>query len=241
MNINTLLEIISTDIENKRYSKPFRQPTNPVPHTGLPSSEDDERVKSGTKAGLFNQVRGNKQDPHTVTKRSKAPTKAKQTARMGDVFAEFVIFLNEEDGFSNIYFPKVYNFKTITDPQNKKIYKYTIETLREFDTLSSKQVEFLSNKIFKSLKAGSAEELAQELADMLANYVNNGDKSALNNVKDPELIEAMKMVRKFTRVHNFENETRRALADRSWKNIMYRGTPYGPQVVFADPVFEQKA
>jgi len=246
MRISNIFEIISTNFAQASYSKPFRASKNPVPNTNIPGKTvDDDRVRQGAKAGFFSQVRPNKNDPHTVTKRSKQPKDPKSKKYLGDPFGEFVEYMAENDVVGNIYFPKVYNFKTITDPHGKEIYKYEIEKLNESTALSKKQVEFLREKIFKEIPKGvdidNGQDLAQAIGNIVGDYINKGKNTLSRYIKDDELVEAVNQIRHFIRVRNHIEDARQTQFDRAWTSIMYRNTPYGPQLVFADPVFDKKA
>lgn len=244
MRIERLLEI-STDIQQAHYSKPFKSPRSPMPNSAI--DQEDERYQRGMRAGMFSQVKSDRSDPSKVIKRSKYPVDPSNSQiKRGDIFGEFVKYLNEVDGFDNPYMPRVFSFKTIKDPTGKEVYKYRIERLNELKNISNERLKHIIKNVFSDLpedtNIDSGKDLGHFLNGIVGDYINKGKASPIKNyIKDNRLLHAINMIKKFIRIENESNEWRQAMFDRAWNGLMYRDSSDGPQLVFADPVFDKYA
>lgn len=219
MKIQTILEaIIATASDEKKYSGMLRH-------------------SQGHFDSSFSTVRNNRDDPHTVVKHNFRPMNPVQWDSMPtDGFNFFIEALIRKDAMDNIFFPKVYNIRKISDNHGQYIHKYVTEKLYPLNSLEVDDLKKIYGEcLYGYKKAGFNEEeehyprkMARAIAGALSDAVENQDFS---RIKSDELKEALQILL----VIKNEFSKRGAGFDLHSDNIMARRTPFGVQLVINDP------
>jgi hypothetical protein len=194
----------------------------------------DPRNKIGS--GHFSVARPDR-DPHMIKKYN-------HNFEDHDPFNDYVEYIVEHKLTGNPYFPRVYNIKTVSDPNGQQSHKYTIEKLISAKELEPEEVSTLIERTFTDMVAKDIIETSSE-PDNIRFYHNSetyslhstwvqnihsaieyGDTS---NITDENLSEAVKVIHDMIKNLKFAN-------DLHANNVMYRRTKYGVQPVISDPL-----
>ena len=199
-------------------------------------------ISRGTQAA----VKDDKTDPHMVTKYNHRtyhdddkPSRRFEN-RKDDGFNQFINYLIDNKLMGvNPHFPRVYDVKTITDREGKRIHTYTVEKLIEFDAVSRPELEsFLEHSLHPDsvwIDPDIVEErpwvlaASERIAKRLELCVRQMS-TARETLKSETLIGAIKVL------HKMDKEFPSQL-DIHYGNLMWRRTQHGLTLVFNDPIF----
>lgn len=172
--------------------------------------------------GAFAYKRNLKDNPHEIEKISRS-----SIAVISDKYWQYVDYLLKHDLMDNPYFPNIYNvednYKSNKDGALQA--RARIEKLDHFNSLNSKEAQYLAEKIFGINAASNDIYTYKNLYVIFAEATFLPDEI---EILDENFIEAKKYLHRFAREYY-------ATFDLSINNIMVRRTPYGPQLVFSDP------
>lgn len=196
----------------------------------------DERNKLGM--GRFSVVRPDRNDPERVKKYNH------QFAEK-DPFRNYIDYIIDNGLTDNPYFPKVYNIKTVSDPEGRESHKFTMERLTPGSNIEPQKIEDMikrtldpqvANQIIS--KAKDPEEirfyrnnLSWALHSLYSKYLNKCLFDGVTGVTDKNLAQALETIRKLDAADDeispdMQNST----------NLMYRQDGNGVQPVITDPL-----
>ena len=176
--------------------------------------------------GFFSVVRPDR-DPHMVKKYN-------QSSWLDDPFNDYINYIINHNLTHNIYFPKIYNIKTLIDSKGKEIKKFTIEKLIPYTEIRPQELEAILDRC---LNMDSVESLNQDYSDseyLQSVFCNELSRSFRNNftkIKDDNLRNALRTIKRIIA----ESQGKFSL-DFHLENIMYRRTSKGIQPVISDPL-----
>lgn len=183
----------------------------------------------------FSVVTHKENDPHMVRKHNYRPMDPKASRRFRtDGFNFFVQELINRDAMDNIYFPKVYSMKKISDDSNQYIHTYKTEKLYDMKQLSREELLKICEEIFGPDDMSNdfdENDLISIIAGKIEYALINYDYS---DIKSDELINALQILAGIAKDAIKSPEKYRL--DVHTQNIMARRTPYGPQLVINDPL-----
>lgn len=210
-----LNEIIQTDVSN--INLPNRR--------FKPSNHQQDAIGKGR----YSTVRSDPKDPHMVTKKSKFDKNTTQYHNK-DVYPQFIEALINSDQKMNPYFPRVYGMKSYTDQKGDKLHKFNIEKLEDLRELSKEELEHIMD-----LAIDENVRKARKISDerIFAWFISEAVKknSIRKEIKDKNLYNALTFLSKFLKKNWF--------LDLHSENMMFRRTPYGPQLVITDPFSQE--
>lgn len=221
MKIQTILEIIDTQVSTVSSSNKFKQEKNDAAR---------KRLGSAPQSGFFGRVH-NGNDPHTVHKIPFDPTPENK-----DGYYKYIKYIVETKLYdTNPYAPRIYKFKTIKDANNNIKYKIELEKLVSLRTVDAEIVREIGIKI-------AGEQHFLELTRYFTNIFNSSKympqivvaKTIEEIIKgklhtnDEYLQQICNIIRKIA-------DTTSADIDVHFGNIMVRRSPY-PQLVIVDPL-----
>jgi hypothetical protein len=179
------------------------------------------------KSGAYAYGSVNKKDPHMFNKKTYMPTDLDN-----DGYYQYVKAIEKHIG-SNPYFPRIYVIELKKDPKGKIIPNYDIEALSNGDDFSFESLLSLAKRMYKDFPTMTEEHdggilgLRRKMAEYMRDSVRANDFSA---IRDNNLKGALMLVAKIIKSNeNF-------MCDLHKDNIMFRGTPNGPQLVITDPI-----
>ena len=211
MKIQTILEELVNVNYGKREVKDF---------------PNVEKSRKTTNSGSFSTVRQDK-DPHLVVKYP--------YGEGTDGFWKFIekVVIPNQD--SNIFLPKVYNFNVLQKRISEEGYKFKpyLKMERLFQPfedaerrISREALVDLHQRLFIT-----TEQDLNQMDRMTATEIHEKmAKSLKSKVKDEDLKATLKLIYDFCEKYGYKPDLHEG-------NIMYRLTPYGPQLVLVDPVF----
>lgn len=229
MNINTLLEIVQTTIQDKNFNGTLRSTKRKW------GSEHPKELGRGA----YSIASTDPNDPHMIRKHHTSPLAARF-----DPFLDWVKFLIDNNHLNNPHFPKFYNIQKITDKHGSYIYSFTMEKLQ---SLTDKNIntEILyaiaerdftdPDYIFENVsRVDSVESIAYEVASKMGNTMENAVmRDKVSDIKSESLLEALTIVKEYYDANADVIEDLRA--DIHGGNIMYRRGPHGFTLVITDP------
>lgn len=210
-----LTEIIQTDVTNVNLpNRKFKQS----------KSQEDSIGK-----GRYSTVRNDPKDPHMVIKKTKFD-KNSTSYHNKDVYPQFIEELINSDQKMNPYFPRVYGMKSYNDKSDDKLHKFNIERLEDLRQLSAEEMDHIMSLIMED-DVRKAWNIDNER--MLAWFISEAIKknSVRKEIKDKNLYDALTFLSKFLKKNWF--------LDLHSENMMFRRTPYGPQLVITDPFSQE--
>lgn len=210
-----LNEIIQTDVTNVNLpNRKFKQS----------KSQEDSIGK-----GRYSTVRNDPKDPHMVIKKTKFD-KNSTSYHNKDVYPQFIEALINSDQKMNPYFPRVYGMKSYNDKSDDKLHKFNIERLEDLRELSAEEMDHIMSLIMDD-DVRKAWRIDNER--MLAWFISEAIKknSVRKEIKDKNLYDALTFLSKFLKKNWF--------LDLHSENMMFRRTPYGPQLVITDPFSQE--
>lgn len=185
----------------------------------------DENTASPT-SGAYAYGSVNKKDPHIFNKKTYIPTNLDS-----DGYYQYVRAIEKHIG-SNPYFPRIYVIKLQKDPKGNIIPNYDIETLSNGDDFSFDSILSMAKRMYKDFPTMSEEQdgiigIRRKLARYMLENVRKNDFSAIrdNNLKGALML-----------IASVINKNDNLECDLHKDNIMFRGTPNGPQLVITDPI-----
>lgn len=196
--------------------------------------EDAERLGGGRTADVY----ANKNDPHTVNRRSKIRNKEGNDVDY-DVFADWLI--NSPEVRDNPHFPRIYkaeknisNSKYYHQPHHAK--DYEVERLSPLDKLDSTALRAVLRTHFR---VNSITEEEFEQMDVFPDMVGIFAEEFVSNpgYDDVEMVPVGKFKAALLLIKEFLNETGLGF-DAYYENIMVRRGPMGMQLVLTDPVID---
>jgi len=177
----------------------------------------------GMPSGNFSAVKDDSKDPHMVKKFSK-----RGRSDEDEGFKAFVMFLYNNGFDGNIHMPRVYDIKTITGRDGITIDSYRMEKLVSLQSVSREELvaysEMMSDKIDVADDVDT-EFIPEEIAYFLKAVIAGRTQSKMESLN-----EACNIVARAERATG-------ATLDLTTKNIMFRRTPQGLQLVFSDPLY----
>lgn len=228
-----------SEIENIKFEpKTVKYKKNPLRGASL---EKKNIEKMGQ--GITSYVISKKNKPHEVkrlTYSSRHPAE--------DAYLAYLNLIIQNEG--NPFFPKVYSLKVLRTKKDDYFYYIEMEKLHPLDTLNWKQLSALIEQ-----NTGLSVSKYVNLKDILKKFPYIEDKKYLNDVVKSDILNTfVSSMRQFlggdNNVGPFTESTKKALLqvrqmlethdflalDLHTGNMMYRNTPYGPQLVMTDPV-----
>lgn len=199
--------------------------------TSEPRGLSDEERLEPKKHGLvgvddsnFSFVQSD-EDPHMVRKYNKSEEASRQ-----DGFAKYVEFIVRFKLWdNNVHFPRVYNTNVVQGGDyGDPVYDWTIEKLLDWDAVSVAEYDYMNQRYFGESVNDEPRLLIQDMASRILNALR-GDTVMSNEVRDPDLITAMEVLKQIKDYAGFVGY------DIHKDNIMFRRTPVGMQLVFNDP------
>lgn len=210
-----LNEIIQTDVTNVNLpNRKFKQS----------KSQEDSIGK-----GRYSTVRNDPKDPHMVIKKTKFD-KDKTAYHNKDVYPQFIEALINSDQKMNPYFPRVYGMKSYNDKSDDKLHKFNIERLEDLRQLSAEEMDhiiglIMDDDVRKAWKIDNERMLAWFICEAIKK------NSVRKEIKDRNLYNALTFLSKFLKKNWY--------LDLHSENMMFRRTPYGPQLVITDPFSQE--
>lgn len=211
MRIQTILELIDTQITAKNFKGQFLYPEK--------ESNTDRTIGSG----MYSTVQKHRTDPHMVVKRHHGPT-----TPADDGYIDFANYIISNKLTDNPHFPRIYNVKKYTDNSNKKIYKYELEKLESLDDLRPSEIKTLINmSLHQTIHDG---HYKQEFAKTIQDAVDTRDVS---KIKNESLKDAIKHLN--TYINHMHKTGSVPFNDIHAGNIMIRRNRFGITPVITDP------
>jgi len=224
MKISSILEtIVNTEIKpDQRYHGHLRQDKD--------KTSDDEFNGSA-----FSKVKPIKNEPHMVRKYNHRPMDTNSRNRLSvDGFNLFIEQLIERGETDNIHFPRVYSIKKIVDDDNQYIHTYNIEKLLSSYSLSKQELLKICEESFGE-DADSVKFDKDQLEEIITGKINYALRhNYYDDITSESLLEALKILNNI--VKYVVKLKRGHRLDLHSKNIMYRRTPTGIQLVINDPI-----
>jgi hypothetical protein len=154
-----------------------------------------------------------------------------------DAYYAYVKEINslKKAGYSNPFFPQVYNVDITQDPKGNQRPRYRIEKLQSGDNYPQEALEGMYERLFYdditkkdfSNYANPSYAVWQEIAHEVNLAV---ERSNYTNIRDDQLREALMLIDKILQ-ENPEWDV-----DLHGNNIRVRGSSTGPQLVLMDPI-----
>jgi hypothetical protein len=210
-----LNEIIQTDIRNINLpNRKFK-----------PSKAQEDSIGKGR----YSTVRNDPKDPHMVIKKTKFD-KGTTAYHNKDVYPQFIDALINSDQKMNPYFPRIYGMKSYTDKSDDKLNKFNIEKLEDLRELSAEEMDhiiglIMDDDVRKAWKVDNERMLAWFISEAIKK------NSVRKEIKDRNLYNALTFLSEFLKKNWF--------LDLHSENMMFRRTPYGPQLVITDPFSQE--
>jgi hypothetical protein len=225
-----ILEIIQeydvTDIRVRRRKPNFDYDTM------QDRSERDPDPDKGVQPGWYSSGQTNPRDPHEFVKRPHLTSLMDK-----DAYFVYVKEINSlrKVGYSNPFFPQVYNVDITQDPKGNQRPRYRIEKLQSGDSYPKEALEGMYERLFnddiskKDFSNYSNPEYAvwQEIAYEVNRAV---ERSNYTNIRDDQLRETLMLIDKIITENPEWN------IDLHANNIRIRGSSTGPQLVLMDPI-----
>lgn len=230
MKIQTILELIEPQERNFTTNKMFKD--RPWAY----HKEKNNPVNLGD--GNFSKVRKTK-DPHVVKKSS---IQAKTgNPEVDDAYWDFVDLILRNKLWENPYFPRIYKKTSLKGANDTGHSSVEMEKLESIENASKDEILPMLRKTLNKTgreyvaKASKSSRKRSAWADSFALVLDMAIETGnVSYIKDEELIKALKIL------HRHGKKTG-ALPDLHSENIMGRRTPYGLQLVLADPFSFQKS
>ena len=192
------------------------------------SGNSDPEVQQGWYSG----GQTNPRDPHEFVKRPHL------TALLDrDAYYRYVEEINKlkKEGYTNPYFPQVYNVDITQDPKGNQRPRYRIEKLQAGDDYPPEVLEGLYERLFKDditkKDFSSYSNRSYAIWGEIAHEVNRAvEQSNYRNIQDDLLIEALMLIDRIIQENPDWN------VDLHTNNIRIRGSSKGPHLVLMDPI-----
>lgn len=210
-----LIEIIDTKSNTIQLNKPFdmkKIDADYLKHMDSPT------------AGTYARGEEIKDDPHLYKKQSHYPSNLEL-----DAYYSYVQHIKPLIG-GNPFFPRVYVVNLKKDLNGKVIPSYNIEKLSTPDNFSTEALIAMCKTLFHNVPdLYDVDDIQEFYADQIGDALQSENYS---NIKNTKLKQALELIVKI------KNSTDGFSYDTSLNNFMFRGTPYGPQLVLTDPLYD---
>jgi hypothetical protein len=233
------------------YDRPADISDEPLKNYMKLLNGDIRHIGSGYYAVVFEKPEN---PENTVTKTGKGTVRRDAYGEFTDAYVDFVMNLQKNPrAQDNPFFPQVYEIKFYPDEEEKGSFRYSMELeklkpFKSYDyyetTVLKKALEHLENEpmsqftqfvgMLKRIAKFDTEELFRETLEsyggiefeyVLTHFLQNFVELRVYPPKTPQAADAVKIIHQSG--GNFDLHAR---------NVMYRRTPYGPQLVFTDPL-----
>lgn len=175
--------------------------------------------------GQFGSVYGHKDRPHDVRKISRS-----LNVQRLDGFFYFLKALSETpEENTNPYFPRIRSITVYTSPNENAVYTVQMERLFPVSSLSQQHVEYLWQRVLGEKDVVEEENNTNALIAEIREIVLTGATRSLVNKADPDFLRAVRFIREVAGEYNVGIDLHKG-------NFRVRHSPYGPQLVFADPL-----
>ncbi|TFG99671.1 hypothetical protein E4H12_01870 [Candidatus Thorarchaeota archaeon] len=152
----------------------------------------------------------------------------------------YLNYLHAIEDTDNPYFPQIYSVRMFKDLHGRVVYKVQMEKLQPLSSLNQAQTTAIGKRLIKQIDVDRDPLIKSYLDTTIRKVPTTGTVAALlggvvttpslfNKDADAALVQAVKLL------HNLI-KTKRMSNDIGVNNVMWRPTPYGPQLVFSDPV-----
>ena len=191
-----------------------------------PDQDPDKKFDQGWYSG----GRTNPRDPHEFVKKPHLTTKLDK-----DAYYKYVEEINKlkQKGYTNPFFPQVYNVDITQDPRGNQRPRYRIEKLQQGENFSDEALLGMYERLFNNdikIETGWS-STTEAIWYAIASEVNKAaawDDYA--NIKDKKLKQALMLIADIVRDHPDWN------VDLHQGNIRVRGSSLGPHLVLMDPI-----
>lgn len=183
-----------------------------------------EHLGSGTFASAYHDP---KQSPHEVRKVSK-----EMHERKIDGFYYYIKELENNPDNDNPYYPRFSAIKIYKKPEVKPktwstgayvTYSAQMEKLYNIRELKASEKQYILSKLHGESTIDQTDH-NKSIVSIVRDQMHGDGKAT-----DPHFIRAIEFINKVASEHSY-------LADIHDDNIMFRRTPYGPQLVITDPL-----
>lgn len=179
-----------------------------------------------------------KRTPHDVRKVSEP-----QWEENVDGFYFYMQALKDHHDNGNPYFPRIREMKVYTDPEKEKL-TYSVQ-MERLDDMRNLKFKTGFNSILRRLYGDNMDEAKKFLDGMSNHPYGEPLLSVITAAVKEEMNPLYKLIvdKNFLRATKFIKETseqKDLSLDLHDENIMVRHSPYGPQLVFTDPLSWQK-
>lgn len=204
--------------------KPSRSTSGPIDHV----ASDD------AKKGAYGSVEDDKSDEHMVNKRYHRTYNTLDN----DGYYTYINTLDKQDlPDTNPFFPRVYNINIEQDAAGKIKPTFNIEKLSSLKTLDTDVIYAIGDSLFNNIDDYVMDSRRKILGDnrMTSGMLGLAIRDVLTRrdyglLKNHHLADALKVI------DNIISSNKKFFNDVYDENIMFRGTPHGPQVVLSDPI-----
>ena len=224
-----LFELIQTKTTQKDVDASFDMHNRGklAANYGVKDGEDPWNSDNGTYA----HGKENPRDPHQFRKKNYLPAELEN-----DAYYQYIKAAEPYMG-ENPYFPRVYNITIKTDNNGRELPSYDIEKLHKANDLPVETLISIGKNIFNRFDVQDKPEdlFPSQIAATLAHKIETALMSNnMSNIKDDNLINACYIIM------DVRDSNEHFDYDFGPKNIMFRGTPHGPQLVITDPLFDNE-
>lgn len=213
-------ELVTPEVEERRFNGTFKASDD------IPLGVMQNTIKKQLGHGHYSRVKPHPSDPHLVKKTSH---NIKYSG--DDGYRSFIAYIIENKLTDNIHFPKVYNIRTITDKNGKKIYSFDVERLVPLRKLGVEQMKAALDSHFNDDRIEEVEDEDDGIGIIMTNIDMAVHEGVFSVLKTQELKDACFILFKLSK-----DEASPHWFDLKYDNMMWRLTPYGAQLVFTDPL-----
>lgn len=185
-------------------------------------------------SGLFARAFSTPQEPGTVRK-VVGPISEDEFGK--DAYFRYLKLLAKNERFiTNPYFPRIFDLQ-VKRFESRYAYAVDMERLHDYNDLSDKEARMLADRMFHRFEHVAARQIQQTMSmgeaimEFISDLLDNFYPAKQATVyKDPELRKAVLLLRKLKTTGDG------IFFDIHDGNFMIRRGPYGPHIVFTDPV-----
>lgn len=226
-----ILEII-TEYPDTAIKIRYRKPSYDF-DTMKDREENNPNKDLKNPAGWYSAGQTNPRDPHEFIKKTHLTSLLDK-----DAYFQYVTEIRElkQNGYTNPFFPQVYNIDIVQDTKGNQRPRYRIEKLQPGDDYSEAALlglyERLFIKEFDTERLKNTSNASRLIWDEIARHCDRAAKSNnYSNIRDEELEQALRLVAKLVD-ENYSSWN----VDLHSNNIRIRGSNVGPQLVLMDPI-----
>ena len=194
--------------------------------------KDADQNQGDVQPGWYSGGQTNPRDPHEFVKRPHL------TALLDrDAYYRYVKEINDlkKQGYSNPFFPQVYNVDIVQDKKGNQRPRYRIEKLQQGEDLSFEALEGLYERLFYNTVDSKRYQQVNRPEwsiwfDICKECSRAVESSNYSNIRDDQLLEALTLIDRIIKENPDWN------VDLHSNNIRIRGSGTGPQLVLMDPI-----